>query len=47
MPRPSKSSSEKFPKIHATIRPDQVAKANRLKAERRLSAIFQAAIDAA
>ena len=49
MVRPTKKSKgmEKFPKIKLTIRPDQVEKAARLKANRRLSGIFQAALDAA
>ena len=47
MPRPPKTSSDIFPKVHVTIRPDQREKVAMLKAQRRLSPIIQAAIDAA
>jgi hypothetical protein len=47
MARPPKPSSDIFPKVHITIRPDQREKVVILKAQRRLSAVIQAAIDAA
>lgn len=48
MVRPTKESKglQKFPKVKLTIRPDQAAKANRLKAAGKLSATLQAALDA-
>jgi hypothetical protein len=47
MSRPPKSSSDIFPKVHVTIRPDQRERVAVLKKQRRLSVIVQAAIDAA
>ena len=42
-----KEPGQKHVQLNITVRPDQVEKALRLQAQRRLSAICQAAIDAA
>jgi hypothetical protein len=42
-----KPKGEKYPQTNVTYRPDQAEKVKQLQATRRLSAIFQEAIDAA
>jgi hypothetical protein len=42
-----KAPEKKYPQVNVTLRPDQAEKVKRLQAARRLSSIFQDAVDAA